>query len=98
VLPPQIPLMKHDDILKTKEHLAGDALKVATQALGYIEDALPDAGIRDLINIFNSAVKTHRDLVSDIVDLTAPKESDKEKELAKEYSSKVDDLLKKFSS
>ena len=89
--------MKHDDILKTKEHLAGDALKVATQALGYIEDALPDAGIRDLINIFNSAVKTHRDLVSDIVELS-PVESEKEKDLAKEYSSKVDELLKKMSS
>jgi hypothetical protein len=89
--------MKQEDILKTKEALAGDALQVATQALGYIEDALPDAGIRDLITIFNSAVKTHRDLVSDIVDLTAPKESDAEQKLAKEYSSKVDDLLKKFS-
>jgi hypothetical protein len=89
--------MKHDDILKTKEALAGDALKVATQALGYIEDALPDAGIRDLITIFNSAIKTHRDLVGDIVDLTTPKESDKERDLAKEYSSKVDDLLRKFS-
>ena len=96
MLPPEIP-MKHDDIVKTKEHLAGDALKVATQALGYIEDALPDAGIRDLINIFNSAIKTHRDLVSDIVDLTAPKESDQEKKLAQEYSGKVDELLKKFS-
>ena len=90
--------MKHESILKTKEALAGDALKVATEALGYIEDALPDAGIRDLITVFNSAIKTHRDLVSDIVDLTAPKESEKEKDLAKEYSSKVDDLLKRFSS
>jgi hypothetical protein len=95
----QIPTMKKaEDILKTKEALAGDALKVATEALGYIEDALPDAGIRDLINIFNSAIKTHRDLCGDILDITAPKESEKEKELAKEYSSKVDDLLKKFSS
>lgn len=90
--------MKQEDIVKTKEALAKDALKVATEALGYIEDALPDAGIRDLITIFNSAVKTHRDLVSDIVDLTATPESDKERELAKEYSTKVDELLKKFSS
>jgi hypothetical protein len=90
--------MKHDDIVKTKEHLAGDALKVATQALGYIEDALPDAGIRDLIQIFNSAIKTHRDLIGDIVDLTTPKESEAEKKLAKEYDSKVDELLRKFSS
>ena len=78
--------------------LAKDALKVATEALGYIEDALPDAGIRDLITIFNSAVKTHRDLISDIVDLTAVSESEKEQQLAKEYSTKVDELLKKFSS
>ena len=90
--------MKQEDILKTKEGLAKDALKVATQALGYIEDALPDAGIRDLITIFNSAVKTHRDLISDIVDLTAVPESEKEQQLAKEYSTKVDELLKKFSS
>lgn len=90
--------MKQEDILKTKEGLAKDALKVATEALGYIEDALPDAGIRDLITIFNSAVKTHRDLISDIVDLTAVPESEKEQQLAKEYSTKVDELLKKFSS
>jgi hypothetical protein len=91
-------MKKTEDILKVKEALAQDALKVATEALGYIEDAMPDAGIRDLITIFNSAIKTHRDLCSDIVDLTAPKESSEEKTLAKEYSSKVDDLLKKLSS
>ena len=98
MLPSEIPQMKQEDILKTKEGLAKDALKVATEALGYIEDALPDAGIRDLITIFNSAVKTHRDLISDIVDLTAVPESEKEQQLAKEYSTKVDELLKKFSS
>ena len=89
--------MKKDDILKTKEALASDALTVATQALGYIEDSLPEAGVRDLINIFNSAVKTHRDLVGDIVELS-PKESEKEQELAKEYHGKVDEILKRFSS
>jgi hypothetical protein len=91
-------MKKTEDILKIKEVLAHDALSTATEALGYLQDALPDAGIRDLINIFNSAIKTHRDLCSDIIDLTAPKESTDEKELAKEYTSKVDDLLKKFSS
>ena len=91
-------MKKTEDILKVKENLAQEALQVANEALGYLQDALPDAGIRDLISIFNSAIKTHRDLCSDIVDLTAPKESSGEKELAKEYSSKVDDLLKKFSS
>lgn len=97
-MPPEVHVKKAEDILKTKEALAGDALNVATQALGYIEDALPDAGVRDLINIFNSAIKTHRDLCSDILDITAPKESEAEQKLAKEYSGKVDDLLKRFSS
>lgn len=91
-------MKKAEDILKTKEALAGDALKVATEALGYIEDALPDAGIRDLINIFNSAIKTHRDLCGDILDLSTPKESEAEAKLAKEYNGKVDELLKRFSS
>jgi hypothetical protein len=91
-------MKKTEDILKVKEVLAQDALSVATEALGYLQDALPDAGIRDLINIFNSAIKTHRDLCGDIIDLTAPKESTDEKKLAKEYDGKVDELLKKFSS
>ena len=91
-------MKKSEDILHVKEVLAQDALEVANQALGYLQDALPDAGIRDLISIFNSAIKTHRDLCSDIVDLTTPKESAGKKELAKEYSSKVDELLKKMSS
>lgn len=89
---------KQEDILKTKEALAASTLKVANEALGYIEDVLPDAGIRDLINIFNSAIKTHRDLCSDIVDLTAPQEKEGERELAKEYNSKVDELMKKFTA
>jgi hypothetical protein len=91
-------MKKTEDILKIKEVLAQDALSTATEALGYLQDALPDAGIRDLINIFNSAIKTHRDLCSDIIDLTAPKESTNEKELAKEYDTKVDELLKKMKS
>ena len=91
-------MKKPEDILKVKEALAQDTLKVANEALGYIEDALPDAGIRDLITIFNSAIKTHRELCSDIVELTAPKESEKEKELARDYNSKVDELMKKFTA
>lgn len=91
-------MKKTEDILKIKEVLAQDALSTATEALSYLQDALPDAGIRDLINIFNSAIKTHRDLCSDIIDLTAPKESEGEKTLAKEYDTKVDELLKKMKS
>jgi hypothetical protein len=84
-----------EDILAQKEFLAAEALKVANETLGYIQDQLPECSTRDLVSIFNSAVKTHRDIISDIVSLT---ESDTKEEqtLAKEYNGKVDDLLKKL--
>jgi hypothetical protein len=84
------------DIITQKEYLATEALKVANEALGYLQDQLPECSTRDLVSIFNSAVKTHRDIVSDIVALTASDESKSEQELAKEYTSKVDDLLNKL--
>jgi hypothetical protein len=51
--------------------------------------------VRDLVSIFNAAVKTHRDIVSDIVSLTETESKD-EASLAKEYDSKVDVLLNKL--
>jgi phosphate uptake regulator len=84
-----------EDILKDKEFLATESLKVANEALGYLQDALPECSARDLVAIFNSAVKTHRDIVSDIVSLTE-QDSKSEQELAKEYDSKVDQLLNKL--
>jgi len=84
-----------ENILAQKEFLAAEALKVANESLGFIQDALPEASIRDLVAIFNAAVKTHRDIVSDIVSLTAV-ESKSEAELAKEYDGKVDQLLKQL--
>ena len=84
-----------DDILKDKEFLATESLKVANDALGYLQDVLPDCSARDLVAIFNSAVKTHRDIVSDIVALTET-ESKEEASLAKEYDSKVDILLNRL--
>jgi hypothetical protein len=86
-----------EDILKQKEVLATESLQVANDALGYIQDQLPECSMRDLIAVFNSAVKTHRDIVSDIVALTATDESKSETQLAKEYDGKVDELLRKFS-
>lgn len=86
-----------DDILAQKEFLASEALSVANEALGYLKDTLPECSARDLVSIFNSAVKTHRDIVSDIVALTDP-ETKSEAELAKEYDSKVDELLKKIKN
>jgi hypothetical protein len=84
-----------DEILAQKEFLAAEALKVANEAIGYLQDQLPECSTRDLVSIFNSAVKAHRDIVSDIVSLTVAEEKS-EQDLAKEYSGKVDELLKKM--
>jgi hypothetical protein len=83
-------------IIEQKSKLAEKVLKVAEQALGDIEATMGEAPVRDLINIFNSSIKVHRDLMADIVAIQET-ESKAEKELAKEYTSKVDDLLKKLS-
>ena len=85
-----------DDILKQKEFLASETLKVANEALGYLHDQLSECSTRDLVSIFNSAVKTHRDIVSDILEITET-ESKSEAELAKEYGGKVDDLISKLT-
>jgi hypothetical protein len=84
-----------ENILAQKEFLAAEALKVANESLGFIQDALPECSVRDLVSIFNAAVKTHRDIVSDIVTLTQTEEKS-EAELAKEYNGKVTELLKKL--
>lgn len=88
---------KRDEILAQKEFLAAEALKVANEAIGYLQDQLGECSTRDLVSIFNSAVKAHRDIVSDIVALTEV-ESKSEKELAAEYSGKVDELLKRLNN
>jgi hypothetical protein len=63
--------------------------------LGYLQDSLSECSVRDLVSIFNAAVKTHRDIVSDIVSLTETESKD-EASLAKEYDSKVDILLNRL--
>ena len=83
-------------IIAQKERMAQDVLQVADDALQDIKAVMSEAGVRDLLNIFNSAVKTHRDLMSDIVTLQ-DKQSKTEETLAKEYTGKVDELLKKIS-
>lgn len=83
-------------IVQQKSELAEKVLKVAKQALEDIEVSMGEAPIRDLINIFNSSIKVHRDLMSDIVSIQET-ESKQEKELAKEYTSRVDDLLRRLS-
>lgn len=86
----------NDQIIQQKERLAAEVLQVADDALQDIKATMGEAGVRDLLNIFNSAVKTHRDLMSDIISIQ-DKESKEEEKLAKEYTGKVDALLKKIT-
>ena len=89
---------RNERIVEQKSKLAEKVLKVAEQALGDIEATMGEAPIRDLINIFNSSIKVHRDLMSDIVAIQET-ESKQERELAKsqEYTGKVDELLEKLA-
>ena len=87
---------KHDKIVAQKEKMAADVLQVADDALQDIKACMGEAGVRDLLNIFNSAVKTHRDLMSDIIGIEE-KSTKEEEKLAQEYTGKVDELLKKIS-
>lgn len=88
---------RNERIIEQKSKLAEKVLKVAEQALGDIEATMGEAPVRDLISIFNSSIKVHRDLMSDIVAIQES-ESKAEKDLAKdkEYTGKVDELLKKL--
>jgi hypothetical protein len=86
----------NNKIIAQKERLAAEVLQVAEDALNDIKATMGEAPIRDLITIFNSAVKTHRDLMSDIVAINE-RESASEKKLAEEYTGKVDELLKKIT-
>ena len=87
----------NDQIIQQKERLAAEVLQVADDALQDIKVCMGEAGVRDLLNIFNSAVKTHRDLMSDIIGIQ-DKETKEEQKLATEYTGKVDELLKKISN
>ena len=86
-----------DEIVKQKEFLAQEALKVANEAIGMLQDQLPECSTRDLVQIFSASVKAHREITEDIVVLTA-KEPASEQELAKEYDGKVEELLKRISN
>jgi hypothetical protein len=83
----------NEKIIKQKEDLAAQALQVAEDSLELLKDQLEDCSTRDLVQVFNSAIKAHREIVSDIVILTE-KESEKETQLAKEYDGRVGELLR----
>jgi hypothetical protein len=86
-----------DQIVRQKEFLAEEALKVANEAIGLLQDQMSECSTRDLVQIFSASVKAHREITEDIVVLTA-KESPSEESLAKEYDGKVEELLKRISN
>lgn len=84
-------------IVRQKEFLAEEALKVANEAIGLLQDQMSECSTRDLVQIFTASVKAHREITEDIVLLTA-KEPASEQELAREYDGKVEELLKRISN
>jgi hypothetical protein len=84
-------------IVKQKETLAQEALLVASEAIGLLQDQMSECSTRDLVQIFSASVKAHREITEDIVLLTA-KEEPSEELLAKEYDGKVEELLKRISN
>jgi len=86
-----------DAVVKQKEMLAAESLKVANEAIGLLQDQMSECSTRDLVQIFSAAVKAHREITDDIVVLTT-KQSPSEESLAKEYDGKVEELLKRISN
>jgi hypothetical protein len=86
-----------DAVIKQKEFLAEEALKVANEAIGLLQDQMSECSTRDLVQIFSATVKAHREITEDIVVLTA-KETPSEETLAREYDGKVEELLKRISN
>jgi hypothetical protein len=86
-----------DAIVKQKENLAQESLRVAMEAIGLLQDQMSECSTRDLVQIFSASVKAHREITEDIVVLTA-KENPSEESLAKEYDGKVEELLKRISN
>ena len=60
-----------DAVIKQKEFLAEEALKVANEAIGLLQDQMSECSTRDLVQIFSASVKAHREITEDIVLLTA---------------------------
>lgn len=85
------------EIVKQKESLAEQALLVANEAIGLLQDQISECSTRDLVQLFSAAVKAHREITEDIVTMTT-KEAPSEEALAKEYDGKVEELLKRISN
>lgn len=87
-----------EKLLEDKIFLAEKSLTVATEVLEDIQTLAKsgEVGVRDLIAVFNSAIKTHRDLVSDIRGME--EEIQEPASVEKNYRSKVDELLNNLRS
>jgi LytS/YehU family sensor histidine kinase len=101
-MPQEISLMSEDktkeNVIKQKEVLAQESLKVANEAIGLLQDQMSECSTRDLVQIFSAAVKAHREITDDIVVLTTKKETPSEESLAREYDGKVEELLKRIKN
>lgn len=86
-----------DAIVRQKESLAEQALVVAHEAIGLLQDQMSECSTRDLVQLFSAAVKAHREITEDIVILTS-KEAPSEEANGKEYDGKVEELLKRISN
>ena len=87
-----------ENVIKQKEVLAQESLKVANEAIGLLQDQMSECSTRDLVQIFSAAVKAHREITDDIVVLTTKKEKPSEESLAREYDGKVEELLKRIKN
>jgi hypothetical protein len=100
-MPQEVDLMSNDkakeNVIKQKEVLAQESLKVANEAIGLLQDQMSECSTRDLVQIFSAAVKAHREITDDIVILSA-KEKPSEETLAREYDGKVEELLKRIKN
>lgn len=86
----------NEKIIRQKENLAAQALLVAEESLDLLKNQLEGCSTRDLIGVFNSAVKAHREIVSDIISLSDTETKD-EKKLGKSYEVQFESLLKKIN-
>ena len=86
-----------DQIIRQKEFLAAESLKVSCEAIGMLQDQLPECSTRDLVQIFSASIKAHREITEDILVLTA-KELPEEELQSREYDGKVEELLKRISN
>lgn len=81
-----------------KAKLASDTLTVASEALVLMRGGMGGAAeLKDVVSVFNSALKAHKELVQSInaaLDTSAMvNEKASEQELAKEYKGELESIL-----